>query len=70
MPGIDGLPAEFYKAFWSVIGQDLLEMLNASVAGENLPQSCRNAVLALVPKKGDLTDLKQWRPLSLLCIDS
>ena len=68
--GIDGLPAEFYKSFWSVIGQDLLDMLNASVAGDKLPLSCRRAVLTLVPKKGDLTDLKQWRPLSLLCIDS
>ena len=45
-------------------------MLNASVAGDKLPLSCRRAVLTLVPKKGDLTDLKQWRPLSLLCIDS
>lgn len=23
-PGIDGLPAEFYKSFWEVIGQDLV----------------------------------------------
>ena len=31
--------------------------------------SCRRAVLTLLPKKGDLTDLKQWRPVSLLCTD-
>ncbi len=23
-PGIDGIPVEFYKAFWPVIGEDLL----------------------------------------------
>lgn len=68
-PGIDGLPVEFYKAFWSVIGQDLLGMLNASITDGKLPLSCRRAVLTLVPKKGDLTDIGQWRPLSLLCID-
>lgn len=69
-PGLDGLPVEFFKAFWSVIGQDLLDMLNASIAEGKLPLSYRRAVLTLVPKKGDLTDIKQWRPLSLLCIDS
>lgn len=68
-PGIDGLPVEFYKVFWTVIGQDLLDMLNASISEGKLPLSCRRAVLTLVPKKGDLTDIKQWRPLSLLCID-
>ena len=27
-PGIDGLTAEFYLAFWAVIGEDLVEVLN------------------------------------------
>lgn len=26
-PGIDGLPVEFYKAFWEVIWQDMLDVL-------------------------------------------
>ena len=34
-----------------------------------LPLSCRRAVLTLVPKKGDLSDLKNWRPVALLCAD-
>ncbi|KAK3510268.1 hypothetical protein QTP70_032587 [Hemibagrus guttatus] len=29
--GIDGLPAEFYKAFWGVIGQDMLDVLWDSI---------------------------------------
>ncbi|KAK3506380.1 hypothetical protein QTP70_017252, partial [Hemibagrus guttatus] len=68
-PGIDGLPVEFYKAFWAVIGQDVLEVLNDSVNVGQLPLSCRRAVLTLLPKKGDLTHLKNWRPVSLLCTD-
>ncbi|KAK3575409.1 hypothetical protein QTP86_026245, partial [Hemibagrus guttatus] len=68
-PGIDGLPVEFYKAFWAVIGQDVLEVLNDSVNVGQLPLSCRRAVLTLLPKKGDLTHLKNWGPVSLLCTD-
>ncbi|KAK3508126.1 hypothetical protein QTP70_015056 [Hemibagrus guttatus] len=62
-PGIDGLPAEFYKAFWAVIGQDVLNVLRDSIRRGELPLSCRRAVLTLLPKKGDL---KNWRPVSLL----
>ncbi|KAK3541206.1 hypothetical protein QTP86_016202, partial [Hemibagrus guttatus] len=65
-PGIDGLPVEFYKAFWAVIGQDVLEVLKDSMNVGQLPLSCRRAVLTLLPKKGDLTHLKNWRPVSLL----
>ncbi|KAK3522473.1 hypothetical protein QTP86_013341 [Hemibagrus guttatus] len=68
-PGIDGLRVEFYKAFWAVIGQDVPEVLNDSMNVGQLPLSCRRAVLTLLPKKGDLTHLKNWRPVSLLCTD-
>ncbi len=46
-----------------------LEVLNDSSAGGLLPLSCRRAVLTLLPKKGDMTDIKCWRPVSLLCSD-
>ncbi|KAK3510032.1 hypothetical protein QTP70_026161, partial [Hemibagrus guttatus] len=65
--GIDGLLAEFYKAFWAVIGQDMLDVLQDSIGRGGLPLSCRRAVLTLLPKKGDLTHLKNWCPVSLLC---
>ncbi len=68
-PGIDGLPVEFYKAFWAVVGEDLLAVLNESLAEDALPLSCRRAVITLLPKKGDLQEIKNWRPVSLLCSD-
>lgn len=68
-PGIDGLPAEFLKTFWSEIGVDLLEVFNDSLLKGRLPLSCRRAVVTLLPKKGDLTEIKNWRPVSLLCSD-
>lgn len=39
-PGIDGLPVDFYKAYWDFLGDDLLEVLNNSLNGGQLPQSC------------------------------
>ena len=34
-----------------------------------LPISCRRAVITLLLKKGDLQEIKNWRPVSLLCTD-
>lgn len=70
VPGIDGLPAEFFKHFWAVIGEDFFQVLKESLERKELPLSCRRAVITLLPKKGDLCLLKNWRPVSLLCADS
>ncbi len=53
-PGIDGLPTEFYKHFWNVIKEDMLEVFKESFEKQELPTSCKRAVLSLLPKKGDL----------------
>ena len=34
-----------------------------------MPTSCRRAVITLLPKKGNLQDIKNWRPVSLRCVD-
>ncbi len=59
-PGIDGLPGEFYKHFWTLIGTDLYEDLQEVFHVGLLPKSCQRAVLTLLPKKGDLTLIKNW----------
>lgn len=68
-PGMDGLSAEFYQHFWHVFSRDYCEMLEECFRGGELPVSCRRAVLSLLPKKGDLGLLENWRPISLMCID-
>ncbi|CAM5156148.1 unnamed protein product [Natator depressus] len=65
-PGMDGLTVEFYRVFWDVLGPDLVTVWAESLQSGVLPLSCRRAVLALLPKKGDLCDLRNWRPVSLL----
>jgi exonuclease III len=68
-PGIDGLPSEFYQTFWPILGQDFYDVFLTSVQENELPLSCRRAVLTLLPKKGDTSLLQNWRPVSLLCCD-
>ncbi|KAJ4945904.1 hypothetical protein JOQ06_023582, partial [Pogonophryne albipinna] len=68
-PGIDGLSVEFYKAYWDVLSHDLLDVFNESLASGSMPMSCRRAVITQLPKKGNLQDIKNWRPVSLLCVD-
>ena len=68
-PDIDGLSVEFYKAYWDVLSHDILDVFNESLASGSMPMSCRRAVITLLPKKGNLQDIKNWRPVSLLCVD-
>ena len=68
-PGLDGLPADLYKHFWRVLGADLWGVLRECSGSGLLPASWRSAVLSLIPKKGDLALLKNWRPVALLCTD-
>ncbi len=41
-------------------------MLKECISKGALPVSCQRAVLTLLPKKGDLTLLKNWRPVAIL----
>ncbi|KAK3521343.1 hypothetical protein QTP70_003453 [Hemibagrus guttatus] len=66
-PGIDGLPVEFYKFFWKELGEDLLGVLEERCRKRCLLLSSRRVVITLLPKKGDLQDIKNWHPVSLLC---
>jgi hypothetical protein len=68
-PGIDGLPYEFYKHFWPVIGEDLVSVFNDCLASGSLPFTQRSGLISLLHKKNDKMDTKNWRPISLLCTD-
>ena len=69
-PGCDGLPYEFYKIFWQLLGQDLHEVyLYCLTHNSGLTVSQRTSLIALLYKKGDKQALQNWRPISLLCTD-
>ena len=52
-PGIDGLTAEFYLAFWGIITEDLVEVLNYGFRNGQLSVSQHRGLLSLILKKGE-----------------
>lgn len=70
-PGLDGLP---YEILHLVIAHPRCRSIATAVYNEAIqfarfPQSWQQACIALIPKKGDLTDLANWRPISLINTD-
>ena len=69
-PGLDGIPYSYYKAFADPLISLLLDSWNYALASGELALSHRQSCLTLLPKKGkDLTQLGNWRPISLSACD-
>ena len=69
-PGEDGFTKQFYESFYDLIWRDLLNSYNAAFQSGSLSISQRRGIITLIPKAdGDLTELSNWRPISLLNID-
>ena len=69
-PGTDGLSVDFYKFFWNDIKDVVLESFEDAIYNEIMSEEQRRAVLRLIPKKDkNITELKNWRPISLLNTD-
>ena len=69
-PGDDGYTAEFYKQFFSLLGQDLVNSFNAAFDIGEMSVSQRRGVITLLPKEdSNLLLLSNWRPITLLNTD-
>lgn len=67
--GIDGLPIEFYKCFWGIIGADYVDVINECFNQQELTESQKIAVISTLFKKGNQLSLTNWHPISLLNCD-
>ncbi|KAG1487412.1 hypothetical protein G6F53_012717 [Rhizopus delemar] len=57
----------------STIGQWMrffLRVLNTALREGKYPPTWQRSVIILLPKKGDRSQLKNWRPISLICADA
>ena len=69
-PGIDGLPCEFYRFCWEIIGDKFVEMVNVCFQNGQLSPTQKIGVITLLCKDRQNSHLlKNWRPISLLCVD-
>ena len=70
-PGEDGLPKEMYTALWDLIGEDLVEVLQAVLDREVLPDSCTRGLTRLIPKvvSPKIPEVTDMRPVTLLNTD-
>ena len=69
-PGCDGIPLEFYRTFWSLLGKSITYVANEIMADGQMTDTQKTVIVRLIPKKGDLKLLANWRPISLLCVNN
>ncbi len=65
-PGIDGISNKFIRQFWTFFRTPLKNYSNHCFATGQLTDSFRSAKIKLIPKKGDPSKIKNWRPISLI----
>ena len=63
-PGPDGFPCEFYKSAWPVVAQDFLVAVQSVFKFGFLPKGVNSTILALIPKKTDSMEMKDYRPIA------
>ena len=68
-PGLDGLPYEFYKATWDIIGQDFSSVLQVELVRFKLIESDKHGATRLASKVDGVPTVFELRPITLLNCD-
>jgi exonuclease III len=64
--GPDGVGYNFYKKFFDLLGTPVLNCFNEmSTVHHKLMEPYNSVKLLLIPKKGDISNIKNWRGISL-----
>jgi hypothetical protein len=64
--GIDGISTKCIKRYWRFFGEPLHRYTLCVFRKGRLTRSFKTAIIKLIPKKGLASDIKKWRPISLL----
>ena len=69
-PGINNIPSDVLKADISAATDVLYNLLNEVWDKEEIPTEWKTGVLVTIPKKGNLSECKNWRGITLLSVPS
>lgn len=64
-PGADGLPAIFYKKYWQLVGDKVVQEVLHILRGGSMPEGWNDTIVVLIPKVKNPESLKDLRPISL-----
>ena len=64
-PGPDGLPTLFYKKYWNVVGNLIIEAIQNCFSSGKLLREVNNSFLVLIPKINSPFSINHYRPISL-----
>jgi len=67
-PENDGIPMELFHSMWSTIDKDFYRMIRKNIEEKQIHLGVTKGLIYLMPKDGDVKDLKYWRPITLLTV--
>ena len=63
-PGPDRFPCEFFKMVWSILAHDFTVAVQFVFRYGFLPKGINSTILALVPKKNNSMEMRDYRPIA------
>ena len=65
-PGPDGFSFKFFKRYWDIIKEDVLNLVQSFYSRKVIPRGCNPSFIALIPKVQDPKFTSDFRPISLI----
>jgi hypothetical protein len=65
-PSPDGFSMAFFQACWEVLKEDIMAVFSDFHARGKFEKSCNSTFISIIPKVSGASDLKDFRPISLV----
>uniref|UniRef100_A0A2N9H0H1 aminobutyraldehyde dehydrogenase n=1 Tax=Fagus sylvatica TaxID=28930 RepID=A0A2N9H0H1_FAGSY len=64
-PGLDGLPALFYKKYWPIVGDSVISAMQNFFQSGHMLKEVNSSFIVLIPKNNSPSTVNHFRPISL-----
>ena len=65
-PDIDGFHVDFFRIFWDCVKSDVVSMFDEFYRNSRLPYHFHVAIISLILKEDEATDISRFRPISVM----